>query len=149
MTHTAGFNWNDEAVAILRRMWTVEGRPASAIAALLGITRNAVLGKAHRMQLLYTPKTPKPKSKTTVKRHKRMVFKPKATETVDLPPENPVDPVRLMDLRHHHCRWPVAGEGADMLFCGATRLEPHAWCGKHCGLAYARPATRADRWVQP
>ena len=43
--------WSDERVAILKRMW-LEGSSASEIAKELGnITRNAVIGKVHRLGL--------------------------------------------------------------------------------------------------
>jgi GcrA cell cycle regulator len=139
MPKIGSFEWTDEAVEILRQMWTVEGRPASAIAALFGITRNAVLGKVHRarMAYLHRPKT-KPKAKQT-RRHHPMVFaKVVGPELAELEPETPVEPVRLMDLQAHHCRWPVAGTGEHTLFCGATALSKrHSWCEKHHKMGHA------------
>ena len=46
-----------------------------------------------------------------------MRTQPTPPKSVDLPRETIADPVALFDLRQHHCRWPVAGDGAAVLFC--------------------------------
>lgn len=52
-------NWTDERVELLRKLWA-EGLSASQIAAQLGgVSRNAVIGKAHRLKLSGRGKTPK------------------------------------------------------------------------------------------
>jgi GcrA cell cycle regulator len=44
-------NWTDERVELLRKLWA-EGLSASQIAAQLGgVSRNAVIGKVHRLKL--------------------------------------------------------------------------------------------------
>ena len=44
-------SWSEERVAVLKKMW-LEGKSASEIAKELGeITRNAVIGKVHRLGL--------------------------------------------------------------------------------------------------
>ena len=45
----------------------------------------------------------------------------------------------LMELNCSHCRWPVAGEGADTLFCAQEITEPGSFCKAHRKLAYAKP----------
>jgi hypothetical protein len=47
-----------------------------------------------------------------------------------------VDPVGIMALANHHCRWPVG----DKLYCGANKKDSHAYCERHCEVAF-RPHT--------
>jgi hypothetical protein len=61
------------------------------------------------------------------------------------------NPIRLFDLRQHHCRWPVAGDGAAVLFCGANKYGDHPYCVGHCHMAYSSLGSRAaekQRWLQ-
>lgn len=58
--------WTEERVSVLKRMWT-EGHSASQIAKSLGeVTRNAVIGKVHRLGLSgrATPSRPVKRTKT-------------------------------------------------------------------------------------
>lgn len=59
------------------------------------------------------------------------------------------EPVPLLMLTGRRCRWPVAGEGCAMLFCGG-RLNPadRSYCGEHSKLAYRKPAA-TDRLREP
>lgn len=50
MNQNAPFSWPDEAVATLRRLWA-DGKSCSQIAAEIGVTRNAIIGKVHRLKL--------------------------------------------------------------------------------------------------
>lgn len=49
----------------------------------------------------------------------------------ELPEEFPKTAIGLMCLKGRHCRWPVHGEGADMMFCGAKRTEESSYCENH------------------
>jgi hypothetical protein len=76
---------------------------------------------------------------------------PTPPKSVDLPRETIAEPVRLFDLRQHHCRWPVAGVGAAMQFCGADKHGDHPYCVKHSRRAYSSLSSRAaekQRWLQ-
>ena len=56
----AYLNWTDDRVELLKKLWS-EGLSASAIAtALGGVTRNAVIGKVHRLGLSGRAKPPQP-----------------------------------------------------------------------------------------
>ncbi|MFZ2109818.1 MAG: GcrA family cell cycle regulator, partial [Roseiarcus sp.] len=56
-------SWTDEKVELLRQLW-LDGRSASQISAALGqgLTRNAVIGKVHRLGLAGRAKTSSPAS---------------------------------------------------------------------------------------
>jgi hypothetical protein len=76
---------------------------------------------------------------------------PTPPKSVDLPRETIADPVSLFDLRQHHCRWPVAGAGAAMQFCGAAKHGDQPYCLRHSRRAYSSLASRAaekQRWLQ-
>ena len=61
---------------------------------------------------------------------------------IDLPPEPVANPVTLMELQWHHCRWPIGDpQSPDFMFCGANKLDGHPYCGRHCGAAYSRHVT--------
>jgi GcrA cell cycle regulator len=60
--------------------------------------------------------------------------------------ETPPDfknPVRLIELQSHHCRWPGDGCGPDLLCCGEPKLDGYPYCAPHCRIAYAPPARKA------
>jgi hypothetical protein len=115
------------------------------IAAVLGITRNAVLGKVHRTKMAALPRLrANQKAKAARNRKPPMVFA-KMNPAPALPSPEP-EPVCLMDLQAHHCRWPVAGAGADTLFCGATTISSRcSYCQKHYGLGFVAPPARKPR----
>lgn len=158
-------NWTEERIADLRRLWT-EGASASGIATILGgITRNAVIGKAHRLGLeprreampgsgrpdASRPKPP-PRVSNPIGRPRSVVSRlhkaPK--EKTELTPEIVANPVQMLDLKPHHCRWPVGPVSHDMLHCGADAIDGKPYCAKHCGVAYRAPqqqrGSRPDWW---
>lgn len=141
-------SWTEERTAQLRQMHA-EGFSFRQIAATLGgISRNAVIGKAQRMDLpgrgagrLGHLKERPRRQRTITRRHK---FKyPQEIEIFDsisdLPPEQPDNPMALFDLTATSCRWPCVGIGVETLFCGGEALKDHAYCRRHCRMAYAPP----------
>jgi len=148
------------------------GYSASQIAVELGgVSRNAVIGKLHRSGIrgdkkgIERPKkersvrAPRPKDKPlqTVDRkfkthseyrlsHFGYMRTVEIRELIDLPPEQTDGPlIGLMDLRGHHCRWPI-GEPSDPAFgfCGAEKVFGFPYCTKHARVAY-RPARRRQQ----
>lgn len=133
--------WTKERTALLRTR-VAQGVEYSEIAKELGgVTRNACIGKAHRLGLFTGHKVaakpvqrvqpaPKPKQTTPQKRAASIVHaKSIGPELVELP--EPVltesKPVTLLALESHHCRWPVA----DSLFCGAAKQDGSSYCAIH------------------
>ena len=112
--------WTSERIEMLQSLWR-EGHSASAIAERLGgISRNAVIGKAHRLLL---PSRPSP-----IKRDER----PKA------PVAAPVaDPQRSHAT--HGCMWPIGDpKNADFHFCSEPADTGRPYCATHCAQAYQR-----------
>lgn len=132
--------WTDERVAKLRELWD-KGLSASQIATALaeGVTRNAVIGKAHRMNLASRPspvKTdPKKKLKKTVEK-KVAPVKVKAAG----------GKVSLLELTERMCKWPIGHPGeVDFHFCGKPSAATFPYCPEHCAQAYQVQQPRRDR----
>jgi GcrA cell cycle regulator len=110
-----------------------------------GLTRNAVIGKVHRLGLdrrghAFTPTQKFPKAPRAPRfwKPKRILAPFKFIKAkAEMEPETSPDPVTLMQLKPRHCRWPL-GEprDPDMLYCGATKIEGYSYCGRHCEAAY-------------
>lgn len=142
------FDWTDDQVEMLKRLWA-DGLSASQIAAkLCGVSRNAVIGKVHRLGLTKRKdaQAPKPRKVPTLrrKRHEfigRTVMAP-VMEGKPLPECTDADiPIEqrktLMELTNETCRWPV-GDPAnpEFYFCGAMPEIDKPYCTHHCGMAY-------------
>ncbi len=132
--------WTDERVAKLRELWD-KGLSASQIATALaeGVTRNAVIGKAHRMNLASRPSPVKSDPKKKAK---------KAVEKKVIParPRAPGGKVSLLELTEKMCKWPIGHPGeADFHFCGKPSAPTFPYCPEHCGQAYQVQQPRRDR----
>jgi GcrA cell cycle regulator len=161
--------WTDERVELLKKLWT-EGLSASQIAAELGgITRNAVIGKVHRLGLSGRAKTPssaaprprKPRAPGQMMRLARPAMRGNTAlapiyET-DIEPEpdlvENVIPMgqrcTLLELNESKCRWPIGDPGTtDFFFCGGAPAEGVPYCNYHARVAYQPAADRRrDRRV--
>tara|TARA_R110000868_G_scaffold145660_4_gene366003 strand:- start:2700 stop:3236 length:537 start_codon:yes stop_codon:yes gene_type:complete len=153
--------WTDERVERLKQLWS-EGHSASEVAKTLGgITRNAVIGKVHRLKLsgrarpVGPPKEKKSRilagsrrrsspTRTFAKNRKKLTQRPAseispATEALiasDIPA--PVGPgVTLMMLNPKMCKWPI-GEPEDFgfHFCAHTVRDGYPYCTHHALIAY-------------
>ena len=136
-------NWSDDRVEQLKTLWT-EGLSASQIArALGGVTRNAVIGKVHRLGLAG-------RASPSRSDRPRLPMAPKAPSVRSHVPAVPVveeDPLQLEDGSHatvltisdRMCRWPIGDPAqSEFRFCGAKKLPGHC----HAGIAYQ---TQHDR----
>jgi GcrA cell cycle regulator len=159
-------SWNDERVETLKRLWA-EGFSASQIAAELGgVTRNAVIGKVHRLGLSGRAKSPsspaprprKPRSAGPMMRVSRSSVRGNTALAhafeVDAEPEPaPVDNVipigqrrSLLELTEETCRWPIGDPGnPDFYFCGGPPVGGLPYCAYHSRVAYQPVNLRRDR----
>lgn len=164
--------WTDERVARLRILWD-SGLSASRCAAELGGTsRNAVIGKLHRLRISERAKgeISRPKRSTKAVAPKKARVAPGTKSVARAPTEvvqkiEPVFPVcakpdfeadlpvsgrvPLFDLKASSCRWPFGDPGApDFGFCGASRaalVESRPYCAEHEQLAYAPAPERSKK----
>jgi GcrA cell cycle regulator len=156
-------SWTDERVELLKKLWT-DGLSASQIAAELGgITRNAVIGKVHRLGLSGRAKSPsssaprqrKPRSASQVMRISRPAIRGNTAlaqafeydvETEHAPVENviPMGQRRtILELTEATCHWPIGDPGAeDFYFCGGNTIGGLPYCAYHSRIAYQPPSDR-------
>ncbi|TMJ34916.1 MAG: GcrA cell cycle regulator [Alphaproteobacteria bacterium] len=159
-------SWTDERVEVLARLWA-EGHSASQIAAELGgITRNAVIGKVHRLGLAGRAKSPtssaprprKPRGSSHMLRVSRPAMRGNTAlaHAYDLemePQAELVDNViplgqrrSLLELTEETCRWPIGDPGApDFFFCGGASITSLPYCAYHSRVAYQPANLRRDR----
>ena len=135
-------SWTAEKVEKLKELWG-KGSTASEIAKILGgVTRNAVIGKAHRLNLSGKIQTKKNSSlatghndnenKISRKNLRRGKFKSLIIDK-DFEPENPK---QLEELDENSCKWPIGHPNEDnFYFCGRTSLKDFSYCKLH--LLYA------------
>jgi GcrA cell cycle regulator len=162
--------WTDERVELLKKLWA-DGLSASQIAGELGgITRNAVIGKVHRLGLSGRAKAPsssiaRPRKLRTRSAALRMARPAVRGNTAlaralpayefDVEPEpeflENIIPIgqrcTLLELSDSKCRWPIGDPGTpEFFFCGGKPVGELPYCAYHARVAY-QPATdrRRDR----
>jgi GcrA cell cycle regulator len=148
--------WTDERVELLKKLWQ-DGLSASQIAKQLGgVTRNAVIGKVHRLGL---------SGRATPSKPARSVFKaPRPARPVAAAPSAPrrissepvmsaqPSPVRYVDetpgtatvltLAAHMCKWPIGDPSLESFtFCG-RRSGEGPYCHEHSQVAYQPPSAK-------
>lgn len=133
-------SWTDQRVSTLKQLWS-DGRSAAEIASLLGnVTRNAVIGKVHRLNL-----PDRPIGRRVVPRKTRGRRNPIAP--TPRPPRLPIPelapapkvPPRIGELEPHHCCWPEGNprQRSDFHFCGRPRAPHTSYCPHHSAKAYS------------
>ena len=137
-------SWNEEKVAKLKELWG-KGNTASQIAEIIGgLSRNAVIGKANRLNLSAKIKTRTATSnhnfETSLeqkdnksKRGRKSKFKSLIIEK-DFEPENPK---KLEELDDSLCKWPIGHPDEESFyFCGRSSLKDFSYCKLHLLYAY-------------
>jgi GcrA cell cycle regulator len=169
----AGVTWTDERVEQLKKLWS-DGLSASQIAAEIGnVSRNAVIGKVHRLGLSgrgkakaasaqrprKSARTPSAPLAIAESVRNNVVLAPVAAPlTLDHEPEITMEEevvvpiserVTIMELRESMCRWPMGDPTKpEFRFCGARSVTGLPYCTHHARVAY-QPVTdrRRDRRV--
>jgi len=145
-------SWDEIKVAKLKELWG-KGNTASQIAEIIGgISRNAVIGKAHRLNLSYKIKARSSSSNQNFqnvnnkednlkeKRGRKNRFQSLIIEK-DFEPENPK---KLEELDESSCKWPIGHpEEESFYFCGRSSLKDFSYCKLHLLYAY-QPKTKKE-----
>lgn len=157
--------WTDERVETLKKLWQ-DGLSASQIAKQLGgVTRNAVIGKVHRLGLSGRAapskparpvfKAPRPARPAAQPAAPRRIAEPAVAQAAAVPAPTPVpSPVRYVEeapgsatvltLGAHMCKWPIGDPSSDgFTFCGRRQSEG-PYCTEHARVAY-QPAQAKKR----
>ena len=145
-------SWTEEKVAKLKELWG-KGNTASQIAEIIGgISRNAVIGKAHRLNLSAKIKTRTATSNRNFdtsqdernyksKKGRRSKFKSLIIEK-DFEPENPK---QLEELDENSCKWPIGHpDEKNFYFCGRSSLKDFSYCKLHLLYAYQPKGKKED-----
>ena len=141
--------WTAERIELLKSRFEA-GLSCRQIAADIGVSRNAVIGKLSRLNLsredgvgerlprrTSDPQAPRPRraSQRQLLRALRPV----------LPPEPELcgeHRCSLLELSEENCRWPISDLGPDVWFCGNPRAKGFAYCAGHARIAYQT----SSRW---
>tara|TARA_B110000305_G_C19103801_1_gene476478 strand:+ start:25 stop:522 length:498 start_codon:yes stop_codon:yes gene_type:complete len=137
-------SWNDEKVTKLKELWG-KGSTASQIAEIIGgLSRNAVIGKAHRLNLSSKIKM---RNSASSQNHQDNLGENNSKQTrgrkskfqsliieKDFEPENPK---KLEELDESSCKWPIGHpEEKAFYFCGRSSLKDFSYCRLHLLYAY-------------
>ncbi len=161
--------WTEDRVDTLKKLWA-EGLSASQIAKQLGgVTRNAVIGKVHRLGLSgrATPSRPPSRVGGAARPRPALRLSPSAAKLVATPAPRPnAAPMRaarlanalanlpsvgssentsILNLSDHICRWPIGDPGDENFrFCGKKCKSGSPYCEEHAQQAY-QPTRRRKR----
>ena len=151
--------WTEDRVEILTKLWG-EGLSASQIARELGdVTRNAVIGKVHRLGLAGRASPTRPKSRV---RHREPSnfssnFSSKDRYNDNLKPlslpepalSSDGKPINILMLTEKTCKWPIGEPSdSDFRFCGLNRAPGSVYCEEHTKVAYQPLENRRKKKVK-
>jgi GcrA cell cycle regulator len=162
--------WSDDRVEQLKKLWEA-GLSASQIAAELGnVTRNAVIGKVHRLGLSGRAKSPssaaprqrKARPAQQMMRVSRPVSRGNTALAHAFEVEMEPDPIAfdnvvpmsqrlsLLELNEATCHWPVGDPSSpEFFFCGGKALSGLPYCAHHSRVAYQPAADRRRQQPKP
>ena len=158
-------SWTDDRIDLLKTHWQA-GMTASQIAEALGegVSRNAVIGKAHRLGLEPRP-SPVKVSEAVISVVSAVVAAAEGVVAGLVAPPPAPRPVRrparvatsskparttLLDLSEKVCKWPIGHPGeVDFHFCGKPAQASFPYCSEHCAVAYQAQLPRRDRSRPP
>ncbi len=141
--------WTEERVALLQKLWG-QGYSASQIASQLpGVTRNAVIGKIHRLGKRPEGAAARPRPARAAAHAGRRPVASEARRATPQPQDWTARPFRrstLLEepglatsttLEAHMCRWPIGDpDEAGFSFCGRSAEGGRPYCQGHSRLAY-------------
>ena len=120
--------WDEEKLNKLKKLWD-EGLPITKIGIEIGVSRNAIAGKAHRLGL---PKRNSPISKSGDPRKNQETSPKNSTQQLPLKIM-----LREVEWSRNRCCWPIGDPKLPgFSFCGTSIIPGRPYCEKHSYLAY-------------
>ena len=150
--------WDDDNVNRLKDLWD-QGLPTAQIGKLLGFTKNAVVGKAHRIGL---ERRPSPIRRTAIKPDRKKARSPvmpklnfenklieeKLPETKTKIYQPNIKNIFSKNLKRG-CEWPEGHpDEPSFHFCNKERFEDKPYCLEHCAIAYIIPEKEEVKQVE-
>ena len=151
-------DWTEETIARLRALWA-EGHSTAEIGRRMGISKNAVVGKAHRLQLTArpspirrgdeAPRRPAPARRPAPTPAAAEPPQGRLAERLEERPASPplravVQPTRSA-ARSMPCCWPIGEPGnPDFRFCDEPAIAGKPYCDAHAQLAYVKVRDRRE-----
>ena len=150
--------WTNEMIDQLKQMWK-KGFTTNEIAKELGVSKNSIIGKVHRLNLTARPspikkKEKAPASDTSTKPAVRTAEIKETKEAKDSKPQKiTISPIevtahkntclKLGELDGHTCRWPIGDPKDDnFCFCGKKVRAGQTYCDEHAAIAYVKPGKK-------
>lgn len=136
-------DWTPDQITQLTHLWR-EGLSTAEIGKRLGISKNAVVGKAHRLHLDSRPSPikrvgPRP----AIVRHTVHAC-PAMPAAAPTPAPQPATPQRVVELSTQSCRWPIGHPGdEDFHFCTQRAIQGKPYCVEHSAVAYVKAKPKA------
>ncbi|MBR2299332.1 MAG: global cell cycle regulator GcrA-like protein [Alphaproteobacteria bacterium] len=152
--------WTTEMIDGLKQMWK-KGLTTNEIAKELGVSKNSIVGKVHRLNLTARPSPIKkkdgedeindieiqknePVTKEPIVKEKSKVLKTSKIEinTIEVKAHKNTC-IKLSELDSHTCRWPI-GDPKDegFCFCGRKVKAGQTYCEEHAAIAYVKPGKK-------
>ena len=120
--------WTEDKIKKLKKLWQA-GKATAEIAKALGMSKNSIIGKVHRLDLAARPSPIKTEQKPQRK------ASPKKTGVI-----------RLIDLKINTCRWPIGDpKDEDFHFCGEQTVTGKPYCLAHCQEAYLNMVPETEK----
>ncbi len=158
-------SWTDERVESLKKLW-LDGLSASQIAKHLGggLTRNAVIGKVHRLGLSgrASPSQPRPAFKPVrpprmatpatppARRAEPIAAAPMRADPIPVSAFEETGSATVLTLGAHMCKWPIGDPSRDgFAFCGRASGKDGPYCAHHAQVAYQPQAKKTARRPEP
>ncbi len=133
-------DWTPDQINQLTMLWN-EGLSTAEIGKRLGISKNAVVGKAHRLHLDSRP-SPIKRIGPRPAMHRSLVHARPAAPAAPAPAPRPAP--RVVELSSQTCRWPIGHPGdPGFHFCTERAIQGKPYCVEHAAVAYVKAKPKA------